>query len=243
MARNALFSVFLWHKSVSRNLFNFVKYNVSSRMTGDRNVIIYRKPIDSDLENRVSTLERWFSRMRDALNDDSRPSEERSVPSRPLPMVMPAVDEKEAERRREKVALLCQRECYPHFHVEREDREVLAVLQGLKHLEWEYRKVRQLGVFEGEVSDEEWLAVMKGPGYANVVPTRRIAWRAKYLCKAFVAQYLGSDYATAEQVFCLAGGKEIKGLKFTNISKNSDLCDEQTGKIAVMIRRAIRFAD
>lgn len=63
------------------------------------------------------------------------------------------------------------------------------------------------------------------------------------MCKSFVAQYLGSDYSTAEQVFCLAGGKEIKDLKFTNISKNKDVCDEQTGKIAVVIRKAIRFAD
>ena len=127
--------------------------------------------------------------------------------------------------------------------MKRDDREVLAVLQGLKHLEWEYRKVRQVGVFEDEVSDEEWLAVLKGPAYGWPAPTRKIAWRAKYMCKSFVAQYLGSDYTTAEKVFCLSGEKEIKDLKFTNISKNSDICDEQTGKIAVVIRKAIRFAD
>ena len=95
----------------------------------------------------------------------------------------------------------------------------------------------------GEVSDEEWLSVLKGPAYGRQAPARKIAWRAKYMCKSFVAQYLGSDYMTAEKVFCLSGGKEIKDLKFTNISKNSDVCDEQTGKIAVVIRKAIRFVD
>ena len=103
----------------------------------------------------------------------------------------------------------------------------------------------QLIVDENEevVGDEEWLAALKGPAYSQQAPTRRIAWRAKYMCKSFVAQYLGSDYTTAERVFCLSGGKEIKDLKFTNISKNSDVCDEQTGKIAEVIRKAIRFVD
>jgi hypothetical protein len=105
------------------------------------------------------------------------------------------------------------------------------------------RKVKQEGVFVGEVSEEEWLAALKGPEYARVPLTRRIPWKAKYLVKSFVMQYPGSECELAEKVFCLAGGKELKKLCDTNISKNKEMCDEQTGKIAIVIRKAIRFAD
>ena len=218
-------------------------YNVSSSMTQDKNAIIDRYPARSELENRVSTLEMCFSRMREALNTESRAATERATPSPQLPPEVPLLTQGAADQRREVLATFYHTDDYPHFHMQRDDREVLAVLHGLKHLEWEYRKVRQVGVFDGEVSDKEWLAVLKGPAYSQQAPTRKIAWRAKYMCKSFVAQYLGSDYTTAEKVFCLSGGKEIKDLKFTNISKNSDICDEQTGKIAALIRKAIRFAD
>ncbi len=217
--------------------------NVSSSMTQDTNAIIDRYPARSDLEDRISTLELRFSRMREALNTEDRAATERATPSPQLPLEVLPLSQKLVDQRREVLTTFYHTSDFPHFHVERDDREVLAVLHGLKHLEWEYRKVRQVGVFEGEVSDEEWLAVLKGPAYSQLAPTRKIAWRAKYICKSFVAQYLGSDYTTAERVFCLSGGKEIKDLKFTNISKNSDVCDEQTGKIAVVIRKAIRFAD
>lgn len=217
--------------------------NVSSSMTQDTNAIIDRYPARSDLEDRISTLELWFSRMREALNTENRAATERATPSPQLPLEVPLLTQRTVDQRREALTTFYRTDDYPHFHVVRDDREVLAVLQGLTHLEWDYRKVRQVGVFEDQVSDEEWLALLKGPTYSRQAPTRRIAWKAKYLCKSFVAQYLGSDYSTAEQVFCLAGGKEIKDLKFTNISKNKDVCDEQTGKIAVVIRKAIRFAD
>ena len=103
--------------------------------------------------------------------------------------------------------------------------------------------MRQEGVFDGEVTEDEWLAALKGPEYARTPLTRRIPWKAKYLVKSFVMQYLGGEYELAEKVFCLADGKEITGLRNTNISKNKEMCDEQTGKIATVIRKAIRFSD
>lgn len=181
--------------------------------------------------------------MREALNTESRAATERATPLPQLPPEIPLLTQRTVDQRREVLTTFYCTDDYPHFHVTRDNREVLAVLHGLEHMEWEYRKVRQVGVFDGEVSDEEWLAVLKGPAYSQQAPTRKIAWRAKYMCKSFVAQYLGSDYTTAEKVFCLSGGKEIKDLKFTNISKNSDICDEHTGKIAALIRKAIRFVD
>ena len=235
--------IILWQQQKQFFLFNFMIYNVSSSMAQDKSTIIDRYPARSNLEDRVSTLEMWFSRVREALNTEDRAATERATPSPQLPPELPLLTQRVVDQRREVLTTFYRTDDYPHFRVRRDDREVLAVLHGLKNLEWEYRKVRQVGVFEDEVGDEEWLAALKGPAYSQQAPTRRIAWRAKYMCKSFVEQYLGSDYTTAERVFCLSGGKEIKDLKFTNISKNSDVCDEQTGKIAEVIRKAIRFVD
>lgn len=137
--------------------------NVSSSMTQDTNAIIDRYPARSDLENRVSTLEMSFSRLKEAFNTEDRAATERATPSPQLPLEVPLLPQRTVDQRREALTTFYRTDDYPHFHVMRDDREVLAVLQGLKHLEWVYRKVRQVGVFEGEVSDEEWLAVLKGP--------------------------------------------------------------------------------
>ena len=156
----------------------------------------------------------------------------------------------EARERKEQEALMQEQQrqvseiaLLPHFKVQRSDEELLAILKGLKEVVWRNRNSKRVGVFADEVTEEEWLAAMRGPRDDSELKRRKIAWEAKYVCKSFVAQYLGSDYTTAERVFCLSGGKEIKDLKFTNISKNSDVCDEQTGKIAEVIRKAIRFVD
>ena len=180
MVMNGGLSVLLWHQQKFSFLFNFMIYNVSGSMTQDKIAIIDRYPARSDLEDRVSTLEMWFSRMREALNTESRAATERATPSPQLPPEVPLLTQRAADQRREVLTTFYHTDGYPHFHVMRDDREVLAVLQGLKHLEWEYRKVRQVGVFEGEVSDEEWLSVLKGPAYGRQAPARKIAWRAKF---------------------------------------------------------------
>ena len=89
-------------------------------------------------------------------------------------------------------------------------------------------------------TEEEWLAALRGPRDDSELKRKKIAWEAKYVCKSFVAQYLDGDYELAEHVFCLAGGKELKKLCDTNISKNKEMCDESTGKIAQIIRAAMR---
>ena len=180
-----------------------------------------------DYDKRINNLEQWKASLENAI-----------IQGRALGYAPPLLNPPEKE-----VAALLPVGNLPHFQLRRDDREVLAVLHGLKHLEWSLRKVKQEGVFVGEVSEEEWLAALKGPEYARVPLTRRIPWKAKYLVKSFVIQYLGSECELAEKVFCLAGGKEITGLRNTNISKNKEMCDEQTGKIAIVIRKAIRFAD
>ena len=140
----------------------------------------------------------------------------------------------EQQRRESEIALL------PHFRVQRSDEELLAILKGLKEVEWRNRNSRRVGVFAGEVTEEEWLAAMRGPRDDSELKRKKIAWEAKYVCKSFVAQYLDGNYELAERVFCLAGGKEIKKLCDTNISKNKEMCDEVTGKIAQIIRAAMR---
>lgn len=153
----------------------------------------------------------------------------------------------EARERKEQEALLQEQQrqeseiaLLPHFRVQRSDEELLALLKGLKELEWRNRNSRRVGVFAGEVTEEEWLAAMRGPRDDSELKRKKIAWEAKYVCKSFVAQYLDGNYALAERVFCLAGGKELKKLCDTNISKNKEMCDEVTGKIAQIIRAAMR---
>lgn len=140
----------------------------------------------------------------------------------------------EQQRRENEIALL------PHFRVQRSDDELLAILRGLKEVEWRNRNSRRIGVFADEVTEEEWLAAMRGPRDDSELKRKKIAWEAKYVCKSFVAQYLDGDYELAERVFCLAEGKELKRLCDTNISKNKEMCDEVTGKIAQIIRAAMR---
>ena len=140
----------------------------------------------------------------------------------------------EQQRLENEIALL------PHFRVQRSDDELLAILKGLKEVEWRNRNSRRVGVFAGEVTEEEWLATMRGPRDDSELKRKKIAWEAKYVCKSFVAQYLDGNYELAERVFCLAGGKELKKLCDTNISKNKEMCDEVTGKIAQIIRAAMR---
>jgi len=140
----------------------------------------------------------------------------------------------EQQRQESEIALL------PHFRVQRSDEELLAILKGLQEVEWRNRNSRRVGVFSDEVTEEEWLAAMRGPRDDCELKRKKIAWEAKYVCKSFVAQYLDGNYELAERVFCLAGGKEIKKLCDTNISKNKEMCDEVTGKIAQIIRAAMR---
>ena len=140
----------------------------------------------------------------------------------------------EQQRREHEIELL------PHFRVQRSDEELLAILKGLQEVEWRNRNSRRVGVFADEVTEEEWLAAMRGPRDDSELKRKKIAWEAKYVCKSFVAQYLDGNYELAERVFCLAGGKEIKKLCDTNISKNKEMCDEVTGKIAQIIRAAMR---
>ena len=153
----------------------------------------------------------------------------------------------EARERKKQEALLQEQqrreheiELLPHFRVQRSDEELLAILKGLQEVEWRNRNSRRVGVFAGEVTEEEWLAAMRGPRDDSELKRKKIAWEAKYVCKSFVAQYLDGNYELAERVFCLAGGKEIKKLCDTNISKNKEMCDEVTGKIAQIIRAAMR---
>ena len=129
----------------------------------------------------------------------------------------------------------------PHFNVQRSDEELLAILKGLKEVVWRNRNRKRVGVFASEVSEAEWLAAMRGPREEDEFKRKKIAWDAKYVCKAFVIQYLDSQYELAEQVFCLADGKELKCLHDTNISKNKEMCDESTGKIAHILRSAMRL--
>lgn len=180
-----------------------------------------------DINKRVNNLEQWKAFLENAF-----------IQGRATGYALPLLNPPEKE-----VVALLPVGNLPHFRLRRDEREVLTVLHGLKHLEWRLRKVRQEGVFDGEVTEDEWLAALKGPEYARTPLTRRIPWKAKYLVKSFVMQYLGGEYELAEKVFCLADGKEITGLRNTNISKNKEMCDEQTGKIATVIRKAIRFSD
>lgn len=159
--------------------------------------------------------------------------------------VRAAVAEVRARKAQEALLMEQQRresgiELLPHFRVQRSDEELLTILKGLKEVEWRNRNSRRVGVFAGEVTEEEWLAAMKGPRDDSELKRKKIAWEAKYVCKSFVIQYLDGDYELAERVFCLAEGKELKRLCDTNISKNKEMCDEVTGKIAQIIRAAMR---
>lgn len=126
----------------------------------------------------------------------------------------------------------------PHFEVEASEEELLEILRGMKEVEWEYNRTRCVGFFDGEVSEEEWLSALKGASEGRPDVRRKIPWRAKYVCKSFVAQYLGGEYELAEKVFCLAGGIDIKGLSSTNIYRKGEICDMKEGKIAKIIREA-----
>ncbi|MBO4751123.1 MAG: hypothetical protein J5526_00025 [Bacteroidales bacterium] len=126
----------------------------------------------------------------------------------------------------------------PHFEVESDESELLAILKGMKEVEWEYNKSKCIGFFDGEVSEEEWLSALKGVTDGRPEVRRKIPWRAKYVCKSFVSQYLGGNYELAEKVFCLSGGKDIKGLSSTNIYRKGEICDLKEGKIARIIREA-----
>lgn len=155
------------------------------------------------------------------------------------------IDQARVRREQEEMLLKSQQrekllELLPHFNLQKSDEELLAILKGLKEVEWRNRNSRRVGVFAGEVTEEEWLATMRGPREDSQVARRRIPWEAKYVCKSFVVQYLDSNFELAEKVFCLEGGKELSGLKNTNISKNKEMCDEATGKIAKLLRAAMR---
>lgn len=127
-----------------------------------------------------------------------------------------------------------------HFSVEKSDAEVLAIAKGFREVEWKCNRVKTIGFFEGEVTDEEWLSALKGPTDTREGARRKIPLKTKYICRSFVAQYLDGNYTLAEKVFCLKDGKEIKNLNNTNISKNKDVCDPIEGKIAKIIREAMR---
>lgn len=126
----------------------------------------------------------------------------------------------------------------PHFEVKASDEELLEILRGMKAVEWEYNRSKCVGFFDGDVSEEEWLSALKGAAEGRLDVRRKIPWRAKYVCKSFVAQYLEGNYELAEKVFCLAGGKDIKGLSSTNIYRKEVICDMKDGKIAKIIREA-----
>lgn len=128
----------------------------------------------------------------------------------------------------------------PHFNVKKSDEELLAILKGFKEVEWRYNRVKYVGFVDEDVTDDEWLSALKGPSDTREMVTRKIPFKAKYVCKSFVAQYLDSDYKLAEKVFCLSGGKDINGLENTNIYRKDDICDRKEGKIAVILRAARR---
>jgi hypothetical protein len=126
-----------------------------------------------------------------------------------------------------------------HFTIDRPEEEILAVLEELKNAEWESHKVIKKGLV-GDITKEEWLFVTTGKGEPL---TRKLPWKLKYACKAFVQQYLKQDYKTAEKVFCIDDGrddnrKDIVDLRGANNNKRSDICNSKTGTIAKCIRKA-----
>lgn len=130
-------------------------------------------------------------------------------------------------------------ECLSYFNLDVDDKELLAILNRFKTVEWTYKRVKHKGFFAREVSDDEWLTAMKGTEGKRPELKNKIPWLAKYVCKSFVQQYLDGKYELAEKIFCLRGSEELKDLANTNISKNKNICDEHTGQIAHIIRRAM----
>jgi hypothetical protein len=88
-----------------------------------------------DYDKRINNLEQWKASLENAI-----------IQGRALGYAPPLLNPPEKE-----VAALLPVGNLPHFQLRRDDREVLAVLHGLKHLEWSLRKVKQEGVFVGEV--------------------------------------------------------------------------------------------
>lgn len=125
-----------------------------------------------------------------------------------------------------------------HFNMGKDEEDLKLILSGFKTVEWKYKKGDRTGLFAGDVSEDDWIAIINKPSKSHPAPKHKIPWVAKYACKSFVVQYLNGDFETAEQVFCLADGKEIKDLVYSNITKQNtkDICDERTGKIAQIIR-------
>ncbi len=131
----------------------------------------------------------------------------------------------------------------PHFNLKASETLLLAILDGLKNAEWKYNRVKQKGFFVGNVTEDEWVYIFNGPTHGRKAATRKITWKAKYACASFVIQFLDSKYETAEKVFNLKFGNkiiDINNLETTKIDRNSDICDEQTGIIAKIIREAMR---
>lgn len=131
----------------------------------------------------------------------------------------------------------------PHFSIKNSDEEVVKVLKGLQTEEWNNNRVKDIGLIDESVTEAEWLSALKGPAPNRKAATRKIPFKAKYICKSFVAQYLDGDYELAEKVFCLDGGEDIKGLRNTNIYRRKDICDLREGKIARIIREAKKTTD
>lgn len=130
-----------------------------------------------------------------------------------------------------------------HFAIGNSDKEVLEVLKGLKSAEWRNRRKKVVGFVEDDVTAEEWLSALKGPTKDRPAAERKIPFKAVFICKAFVAQYLEGDYELAERVFCGPGGMELKKLRYINMGRNEDICDEKTGQMAKIIRKAMVITD
>lgn len=131
----------------------------------------------------------------------------------------------------------------PHFNLKASETLLLAILDGLKNAEWKYNRVKQKGLIVDNVTEDEWIYVFNGPTRGRKVATRKITWKAKYACASFVKQFLDSSYETAEKVFNLKDGNliiELKDLKNTKIDRNPEICDEHTGEIVKIIRKAMR---
>ena len=134
----------------------------------------------------------------------------------------------------------------PHFNLNISETMLLSILEGLKNIKWKNNRVSETGLIANDVTSDEWLYIFQGHTEGRQDATRKITWKAKYACASFVKQFLNSDYETAENVFNLKIKNDIvdiKELKTTKINRNPDICDESTGKIAKIIREAMRKDD
>lgn len=120
-----------------------------------------------------------------------------------------------------------------HFNIKNSKDELLYMLKCLKNVEWKHNRLKEVGLVSNSITDDEWIYALKG---GKILNKRKLPWKAKYACKAFVQQFLNSDYDIAEKVFCADNGTDFKDLKYCNSSKNKEVCNVKNGKIAQIIK-------